>query len=73
MWQFPESTCGDGSYLLDGKTYPMPCHGFAKSLVWTEVARSSDNQGARVTLELGDSDRTRAFYPSPFDWTPRLR
>jgi gluconolactonase len=66
LGQFPKSTCGDGSYLLGGKTYPMPCHGFAKSLVWTEVARSADNQGARVTVELRDSDRTRPFYPFAF-------
>lgn len=66
LGQFPKSTCGDGSYLLDGKTYPMPCHGFAKSLAWTEVNRSADNQGARVTVELRDSDRTRTFYPFAF-------
>jgi gluconolactonase len=66
LGQFPKSTCGDGSYLFDGKTYPMPCHGFAKSLPWTEVARSADNQGARVTVELRDSDRTRPSYPFAF-------
>jgi gluconolactonase len=66
LGHFPKSTCGDGSYLLDGKTYPMPCHGFAKSLPWTEVARSANNQGARVTVELRDSDRTRIFYPFAF-------
>jgi galactose mutarotase-like enzyme len=66
LGHFPKSTCGDGSYLLDGKAYPMPCHGFAKSLPWTEVARSADNQGGRVTVELRDSDRTRPFYPFAF-------
>jgi gluconolactonase len=66
LGQFPKSTCGDGSYSFQGKTYPMPCHGFAKSLSWTEVNRSADNQGARVTVELRDSDRTRPFYPFAF-------
>src|ERR1700728_2667950 len=66
LGQFPESTCGDGSYPLDGKTYPMPCHGFARNLPWTEVKRSVDNQGASVTVELRDSDRTRPFYPFAF-------
>jgi gluconolactonase len=66
LGQFPKSTCGDGSYPLDGKTYPMPCHGFAKNLPWTEVKRSADNQGASVTVELRDSDRTRPFYPFAF-------
>ena len=66
LGQFPKSTCGDGSYPLHDKTYPMPCHGFAKSLPWEEVKRSADNQGARVTVELRDSDRTRVFYPFAF-------
>jgi gluconolactonase len=66
LGQFPKSTCGDGSYPLNSKVYPMPCHGFAKNLPWTEVNRSADNQGARVTVELRDSDRTRPFYPFAF-------
>ncbi len=44
----------------------MPCHGFAKNLPWQEVSRSADNQGARVTVELRDSDRTRQYYPFRF-------
>jgi gluconolactonase len=66
LGQFPQSTCGDGSYFLDGKSYPMPCHGFAKNLPWTEVSRSADDQGARITVELRDSSRTRPFYPFAF-------
>jgi gluconolactonase len=66
LGQFPKSTCGDGSYPLYGKTYSMPCHGFAKNLSWTEVSRVADNQGAHVTVELRDSDRTRPFYPFAF-------
>jgi gluconolactonase len=63
---FPKSTCGDGTYPVGGKTYPMPCHGFARNLVWKEVNRSADNGGARVTVELRDSDLTRPFYPFAF-------
>jgi gluconolactonase len=66
LGNFPKSTCGDGSYSLHGRTYPMPCHGFAKSLPWQEVSRTADNQGARVTVELRDSDRTRPDYPFSF-------
>ncbi len=62
----PASTCGDGSYRLAGKIYPMPCHGFARSLPWKEVSRSASATGAQVTLELRDSDRTRAMYPFAF-------
>jgi galactose mutarotase-like enzyme len=69
--QFPLGTvpavlCGDGSYQVDGKTYPMPCHGFARSLPWKEVSRLANNASARVTLELLDSDRTRPSYPYAF-------
>jgi len=44
----------------------MPCHGFARNLSWSEVSRSADKNGARVTLELKDSDATRAMYPFAF-------
>ena len=62
----PASSCWDGSYQLAGKTYPMPCHGFARSLPWKEVSRSATANGAQVTLELRDSDRTRPMYPFAF-------
>lgn len=62
----PEASCGPGTYKVDGKTYPMPCHGFAKSLPWKEVKRSADASGARVTLELRDSELTRPSYPFGF-------
>ncbi len=64
--KLPKVVCGDGSYSVDGKSYPMPCHGFAKSLPWKEVSRSADKQSARVTLELTDSDSTRRYYPFAF-------
>jgi len=43
----------------------MPCHGFAKSLHWTEVNRSAITRQP-VTVELRDSERTRIFYPFAF-------
>jgi D-hexose-6-phosphate mutarotase len=62
----PKASCGDGTYPVAGKTYPMPCHGFAKTLPWNEITRSADDKGARVTVELRDSDATRRFYPFAF-------
>ncbi len=62
----PKESCGMGSYMVAGKSYAMPCHGFAKDLPWTETARSADARGARVTVELRDSDATRKFYPFAF-------
>ncbi len=62
----PETSCGEGTYPVAGKNYTMPCHGFARSLPWTEVKRSADNSGARVTVQLRDSARTRPMYPFAF-------
>jgi gluconolactonase len=62
----PKESCGMGSYKVDGKSYPMPCHGFAKDMPWHEVSRSADARGARVTVELRDSDDTRKYYPFAF-------
>jgi gluconolactonase len=62
----PKTSCGDGTYVVAGKSYPMPCHGFARNFAWKEVARSADNRGARVTVELRDSAETRQDYPFAF-------
>lgn len=62
----PKASCGDGTYQVAGKTYPMPCHGFARNFPWNETSRSADNQGAQVTVKLRDSDGTRRFYPFAF-------
>ncbi len=59
-------SCADGTYPLAGKTYSMPCHGFARNLPWSEVTRSAGNGGARVTVRLKDSERTRTMYPFAF-------
>jgi gluconolactonase len=62
----PETSCGEGTYTVDGHTYPMPCHGFARNMAWREAAHSADQTGARVTVELSDSERTRKYYPFGF-------
>jgi gluconolactonase len=62
----PKTSCGDGTYSVAGKSYPMPCHGFARNFPWKEIARSADNRGARVTVELRDSPETSQFYPFAF-------
>jgi gluconolactonase len=62
----PKTSCGDGTYIIAGKAYPMPCHGFARLVPWKEVSRSADQRGARVTVELTDSERTRQYYPFAF-------
>jgi gluconolactonase len=62
----PKESCGTGTYKVAGKSYPMPCHGFARTVPWKEVSRVADNHGARVTVELADSDATRKYYPFAF-------
>lgn len=63
----PAAACTDGTYPLGGKTYPMPCHGFARHLPWTEVKRAAEPGSARVTVRLRDSERTRTMYPFAFE------
>jgi gluconolactonase len=62
----PATSCGPGTWALGGKTYTMPCHGFARNLPWKEVSRAADKSGARVTVELRDSAGTRPSYPFAF-------
>jgi galactose mutarotase-like enzyme len=51
-----------GCYRLDGTSYPMPKHGFARHSAFDIVDRSTD----AVTLRLAASDATRAIYPFAF-------
>ncbi len=62
----PKESCGMGSYTAMGKSYPMICHGFARTLPWKTVSHTADEHSARVTVELEASDATRRFYPYAF-------
>lgn len=62
----PKESCGEGSYAVKGKSYPMVCHGFAHVLPWKETSRTADSRSARVTVELVGSDVTRESYPFDF-------
>jgi galactose mutarotase-like enzyme len=66
MGTSPAGSCVDGTYLVGERSYPMPCHGFAKALAWQEAGHGADASGARVSLELRDSPETRAYYPFGF-------
>ena len=57
---------GDGTYMLGDRTWPMPYDGLAKDLPWSEAGRSAGSKGARVMLELRDSEQTRVSYPFGF-------
>jgi len=51
-----------GGYRLDGKSYAMPKHGFARHSTF-DIAQRAANA---VTLRLSASDATRALYPFEF-------
>jgi len=62
----PGIPCGDGGDIPGDRTYPIPRDGFAKDLAWSETGRSSGAKGARVMVELRDSEQTRSIYPFGF-------
>ena len=51
-----------GVYRLDGAEYPLPQHGFARTMLFDVV----DAGPERVRLRLTDSEATRAVYPFAF-------
>lgn len=51
-----------GSYRLDGKTYALPQHGFARRQAFDLIEQAADRVGFRLT----DNDGTRAVYPFAF-------
>jgi len=61
--------CGnlpDDAYTLNGQTYKLPQHGFARTSPW-EVTQQSTSDGASVTVTLKSSDATRKVYPFDFE------
>lgn len=57
----------DGLYRLDGRTYPMPKHGFARRRTFTVV----EADAASAVFRLDADAETRAVYP--FDFQLDLR
>jgi galactose mutarotase-like enzyme len=69
--------CGnlpDDSYSLNGQTYSLIQHGFARNIPWTATAQSTDD-GASVTVTLRSDADTKAVYPFDFElnFTYRLK
>ena len=52
-------------WTADGVDYPMPMHGFARSLAW----RVEDQTESTLRLVLAGSDHTRTYYPFGFRHT----
>ena len=61
--------CGNlphDTYTLNGETYQLKQHGFARNLPW-EVVGQSIEKGASLTVSLKSNDQTRAVYPFDFE------
>ncbi|MDM7517660.1 aldose 1-epimerase family protein [Lentilactobacillus sp. TOM.63] len=53
----------DDTYLIDGKKYEMPQHGFVADFDFDVV----DKQADQVTLSLKSNDATKKYYPFDFE------
>lgn len=70
-WLFPVvGASAGGTVWVEGRSYPMAQHGFARDLPFAVVTRTED----AVTLRLEDDAATRAHYPFAFrfDVTARV-
>ena len=52
----------DHHYEWNGQTYPMPQHGFGRRSNWTVIHQDTTS----LTMELVDSEATRAVFPFAF-------
>lgn len=75
LLQQPQGEAGGASLLWpagDTCGSSIKPFGLTHDIPWTEVGRSADNQGARVTIELRDSGQTRKCYPFGFQLDARF-
>ncbi len=62
--------CGgltDGAYTMDGKTYHMKQHGFARDHSWDIEDITANENDASMTIALHDDPDTYGEYPFHFD------
>ena len=69
----PGSPADSLGWVLRGKRYPMPIHGFARDQPWRVVRRGVCEGSAFLTLVLSDDDETRRMYPFGFTLTTEYR
>ena len=76
---FPRAAGADGQggdglgWVLHGRVYPMPIHGFARDQAWRVVGRGACDGSVFLRLALSDDDRTRGMYPFGFTLTTEYR
>lgn len=60
-------------YQLRDKVYPMPFHGFARSIPWKILKSDYSSRYASVTLGISDNDDTKKYYPFGFNLSVEYR
>lgn len=59
----PAPEGGNFVYLLQGKRYPMPIHGYVSGMPWKLESRRTNDTCAEILLLLRDTPETRRYYP----------
>jgi galactose mutarotase-like enzyme len=67
------ANAGALGWVLHGRIYPLPIHGFARDLAWRIVRRGACGGSVYLALSLRDNDRTRGMYPFGFTLTTEYR
>jgi galactose mutarotase-like enzyme len=62
----PAGAGAEGIWEYQGKQLRMPFHGFVQNMPWKVESRGADSRAARLRLSVGDTARTRAWYPFGF-------
>jgi galactose mutarotase-like enzyme len=70
--------CGNlvnDSYTLNGQTYTLKQHGFARELPWEVTQQQENAQASSLTVSLKSNEKTRLGYPFDFvlDYTYTLK
>jgi galactose mutarotase-like enzyme len=63
----------DLGWVLHGKVYPIPIHGFARDQAWRIVRRGACDGSVFLALALRDNGATRSMYPFGFTLTTEYR
>jgi galactose mutarotase-like enzyme len=73
---YPPGSTGSGAalgWVLHGRVYAIPIHGFARDQAWHIVRRGNCARSSYLILSLSGDDRTRHMYPFGFRLTTEYR
>jgi len=55
-----------GAWQCEGRRFEMPGHGIVRDLPWTLCGYGAECNIARATVEIGDNETTRRYFPFAF-------